>query len=404
MGELSAYIARQWPKTIRQPNQHASWFTYQVPYTTPCADENFTQFFYWDTYFTNLGLLTDGYAEIAKDNLLTMAAFIMRLGYVPNADHIIFRSQPPLFARGVDDYLKATHDTASLSLFMPALEREHGFFCHDRATPCGLSQYSSHEPIDALIRTYDDMEERVGYTEEEKELDHVRFARGLLAIAESGWDFNLRYPGAHNRFDALRYANVDLNAILYDEESKIAGFYGFLGKLEEAKRYRDFAAKRKALMERYMQSAGDGVFYDYDFLDQKLSPTLTLASFYPYAFGISKDADAAKRMYEKLRLPYGVSVAAKHEGKRFQWDYPNMWPPTMYFLEEGFVLLGEDALAKEVRSLYCRTVEKVFQETGHLWEKYNAEEGKVAVNPEYQTPTMMGWTAGVYEYFQAKDR
>ena len=191
---------------------------------------------------------------------------------------------------------------------------------------------------------------------------------------------------------------------MYDEESKIAGFYDFLGKQEEAKRYRDFAAKRKALMERYMQSAGDGVFYDYDFLDQKLSPTLPLASFYPYAFGISQDADAAKRIYEKLRLPYGVSVAAKHEGQRFQWDYPNMWPPTMYFLEEGFVLLGEDALAREVRALYCRTVEKVFQETGHLWEKYNAEEGKVAVNPEYKTPTMMGWTAGVYEYFRAKDR
>ena len=404
MKDLSVYIRHHWQNTIRQPKLHESWFTYQVPYTTPCADEGFTQFFYWDTYFTNLGLLTDGQFNIAKDNLLTMAAFIMRLGYVPNADHLIFRSQPPLFARGVADYLEATKDIDSLSIFLPALEREHGFFLHDRATPCGLAQYSSHEPIDGLIRAYDYIEERVGYTEEERHLDHVLFARDLLAIAESGWDFNLRYPGKHNRFDALSYVNVDLNSILYDEESKIAYFYDLMNQPEDAKRYREYAAKRKALMERYMQSKSDSIFYDYNFVEQKRSPTLTLASFYPYALGVSQNKAAAKQIYEMLRLPYGVSVAKKHEGKCFQWDYPNMWPPTIYFLEEGFSLLGEADLAKEVRNLYCRTVEKVFQETGHLWEKYDALEGKVSVNPEYKTPTMMGWTAGVYEYFQAKDQ
>lgn len=404
MEDLSAYIKRQWPNTIRQPGQHASWFTYPVPYTTPCADENFTQFFYWDTYFTNLGLLQDGFVEQAKNNLLTMNMFIKRLGYVPNADHLIFRSQPPLFARGVYDYIQATHDLATLKAFMPQLEREHGFFVHDRATPCGLSQYSSYEPIDALLDMYPYFNERIGYSEEEKQLDKASFVRNLMAIAESGWDFNLRYPGKRNRFAILNYANVDLNSILYDEESKIATFYDWLKQPEDAKRYRDFAAERKALMERYLQSQKDHIFYDYDFVDKRLSPTLTLASFYPYALGVSKDAETAKKIYEALKLPYGISVAAKHEGQCLQWDYPNMWPPTMYFLEEGFTLLGEKERAKEVRDLYCNTVEKVFRETGNLWEKYDALKGEVSVNHEYKTPTMMGWTAGVYEYFQSKNR
>ena len=67
-------------------------------------------------------------------------------------------------------------------------------------------------------------------------------------------------------------------------------------------------------------------------------------------------------------------------------------------------MLGEKERAKEVRDLYCNTVEKVFRETGNLWEKYDALKGEVSVNHEYKTPTMMGWTAGVYEYFQSKNR
>ena len=37
-----------------------------------------------------------------------------------------------------------------------------------------------------------------------------------------------------------------------------------------------------------------------------------------------------------------------------------------------------------------------------FWEKYDASNGEVSVTNEYQTPTMMGWTAGVYEYFLNK--
>ena len=41
-------------------------------------------------------------------------------------------------------------------------------------------------------------------------------------------------------------------------------------------------------------------------------------------------------------------------------------------------------------------MEKIFEETDALWEKYNVTEASINVNNEYEMPEMLGWTAGVY--------
>ena len=48
---------------------------------------------------------------------------------------------------------------------------------------------------------------------------------------------------------------------------------------------------------------------------------------------------------------------------------------------------------------YIDVVRKMFDETGRLWEKYDALTGEIAVTSEYVTMPMMGWTAAVYRYF-----
>ena len=56
--------------------------------------------------------------------------------------------------------------------------------------------------------------------------------------------------------------------------------------------------------------------------------------------------------------------------------------------------------AKRIAEKYTSLVEKVFKETGRLWEKYNVAEGNINVNQEHNNkskmPEMMGWSAGVY--------
>ena len=37
-----------------------------------------------------------------------------------------------------------------------------------------------------------------------------------------------------------------------------------------------------------------------------------------------------------------------------------------------------------------------FRTTGNLWEKYNVLDGSTDVSAEYDTPAMLGWTAGTF--------
>lgn len=79
-----------------------------------------------------------------------------------------------------------------------------------------------------------------------------------------------------------------------------------------------------------------------------------------------------------------------------QWDYPNGWACLQFVVVHGLLRYGyrEDAL--RIAEKYKRLVEKVFEETGNLWEKYDVTTGTVSYNKEYKTPDMMGWTAGTY--------
>ena len=57
---------------------------------------------------------------------------------------------------------------------------------------------------------------------------------------------------------------------------------------------------------------------------------------------------------------------------------------------------GFDADACRIAQKYIDLVDKIFDETGNLWEKYNVTDGSIDVVDEYKMPTMMGWSAGVY--------
>lgn len=401
---VKEYIQQNWDGSIRVPGseEDKANFRMPVPYSTPCVSSLFTTFFYWDTYFANLGLLEDGRPQDAKNNLLTMRFFIKTLGFVPNAEHLITRTQPPLFTRGVYDYFKKTSDIELVKECLPAIEREMDFFFYDRMTPCGLNAFGTHESNTGKQWYYDEFNRRLTYTEAEKKLDKDEFVSGLLAIAESGWDFNPRFQKAENRFASRDFVHLDLNCILYDAERKAAELFRIVGDEAKGKLFDEKAEHRKQLINKYMLNPENGVYYDYDFKSGKFSSVVSGASLYPYALGISTDKVGAKNALAKLELPFGLA-ACEYRGedeKYWQWDYPSMWPTNMYFAYEGLKNCGLTEDADRVMNKYLDTVDRCFEQTGELWEKYDAKNGIVSVTSEYTTPAMMGWTAGIYRYFQ----
>ena len=95
---LKAYIDRDMPKTVRVCTADTVGnFALPYPFSVPCIVNGFQNMFYWDTYFTNVGLLLDGNTGQAKNNIDNILAMIERFGYMPNAtcEGMLNRSQPP---------------------------------------------------------------------------------------------------------------------------------------------------------------------------------------------------------------------------------------------------------------------------------------------------------------------
>ena len=405
MNNVHQYILNSWDKTIRDPNnkEDSKLSNVKLPnkYTTPCIDEIFKNFYYWDTYFTNLGLLADDRIEDARNNLKIMDFFVRIYGFVPNADHLIFGSQPPLFTRGVYDLYKKSNDKNDILLFIDSLIREQQFWEYDRSTPTGLSQFKCGWTNIACKNSYNYFANRVGGLNDiEKQIPIVEMGKHFYAFGESGWDMNLRFRTPKNRFAALEFNNIDLNSILFDAEMKISEMLSIIGRDTESNEFLSKANKRKELMNKYMRDPETGILLDYNFVSNTLSSVESAASFCPFAFGISNDKNACLKLFNKLDNEYGLSCAPYHgEEAYMQWDYPHMWASNAYF---AFVALEKLGLTKEAELLkkqYMEVVAKNYQETHKLWEKYNTITGSVSKSEEYETPAMMGWTAGVFEYF-----
>ena len=73
-----------------------------------------------------------------------------------------------------------------------------------------------------------------------------------------------------------------------------------------------------------------------------------------------------------------------------------MWPSNVYFAYTALNRAGLKEEAARIAGKYIDTARSVFDATGSLWEKYDAAKGAVSVTTEYETPAMLGWTAGVY--------
>ncbi len=388
---IHEYIREQLPKTIHKPNKENNL---PKPYTTPCVKEDFMFFFYWDTYFTNLGFFRTGKLEQVRNNLVNIAFLIEKYGFMPNATSLTDRSQPPLFVRAVYDYWRESGEDAIIKEMLPAMLREYSFWMHERVTPCGLNRYYGQETpyLEAFnqeilrrLRMEDGKQAKAGYN--------------YLAVAESGWDFSSRFFENGNCI-AEELCEVDLNGILYDVEQKLALFLHMCKREEEAEQMRSAALLRAERMRRLMYDTEIGAYVDYNFVKQKARKQITAASLVPWAMGIECNAEEVLKILRELETPYGLLTTEYCENERyFQWDYPMMWPPLAYFGAYAAINAGQYKVARELMNKYCSVVEKVFEETGKLWEKYDVVQCRVGNGVEYLTPPMMGWTAGVYLHF-----
>ena len=391
------FINTNWEKTIVKNNKDLPY-----PYNSPNSGI-YSDFYYWDLYFINKGLLLSNIPEQAENNIKNMVYFVNTLGYVPNsnAGDMRNRTQPPVLTLCVWDLYQYSQDKNIITKYIDALLKEHDFFQKRRMTSIGLNAYmcddrtNTHESI---MDHYKYLKHRVYEYSDDPKIQY-EIGRDTIAVAESGLDFNARFKTKDRLMAASEFAHLDLNCWLFVVENRLSDMLSIVGRDDEAKQFKDLANNRKTLINKYFFDEEQGIYVDYHLSDGTHSHVVTAASLYPHAMGITKDKESVLKVFKQLELECGVSTAAYRDEKQYyQWDYPVMWGETTFIVFLALLNVGETEDAKRIMNKYMSTVEKQFEKTGLLWEKYDARDGSI-MNVEYDAPPFMGWTASTYEIF-----
>ena len=392
------YIQSGWQDCIRyNPQDTDTLLGLPQPYTVPCKKGTFQELYYWDTYFTNLGLLRQGKLELAENNTRNLLSLVERFGFVPNGNRTYYltRSQPPYLSMMVRDCFDVNQNTNFLAEALPSLKKEYSFWMSKRITPIGLNRYFHNADDQQILAFYNNCirnGDRLNVTHGSDEENRSTSAH-ILAECESGWDFSPRFS-----LRCTDFVPIDLNSNLYCYESNFAYFSEIL-KTGETQSWQNLAQRRKELLNRYCWNESKGLFFDYDFRNRRQSDIESLATFHPLWAGIA-DSNQAKKILDNLHLfesDFGLSTC--HQGPRkqpFQWDYPNGWAPLHWIAIKGMINYGYTEPAKRLTEKFLLAIASLYEKSNDLWEKYNAVDGTLNVVNEYEMPSMLGWTAGTF--------
>ena len=400
--EILKHIEENLRKTIRfNQDDEGELIGLPYPYTAPCVEDVFISMYYWDTYFTNLGLITCGMADQAKHNVDNMLYMVEKYGFMLNGNmtRYLNRSQPPFLCFMVMDVFKYFGDKEWLETAYATLCKEYDFWQTKRRSNNGLNFYGNFDAMteeNLFERYYVAFSERSGgYTTDDEE-ERVRIANTFMTYCESGWDCCSRFG-----FDGQYTNPVCLNSLLYGFERNMAEFCKVLGK-EERSDWLRRARYRKSKMKKYLWNEESGLFLDWNFKDNCHSKVRSVASLYPMFVKLTGKLNGEPKLLEDLTLEYGIACSAPGEYRfSLQWDYPNVWAPLQYMSYKACRNYGLNDKAVDIAKRYIKLIETNYEKTGNLWEKYDGHTGEVA-NQDYEAPTMMGWTAGVYLRFKAE--
>lgn len=414
---MEAHIRGLWPVLTRSPDAadtRSSLLPLPSPYVVPGG--RFREVYYWDSYFTMLGLVESGRTDLVKSMLDNFARLIETVGHVPNGNRTYYlgRSQPPYFSAMVGLYATAT-DTMSAYPYLAAMEKEHAFWMDGATTlaPGGtIRRVMRLADGTTLNRYWDDIPEPrpESYREDVllgtslPEAQRATFYRHVRAAAESGWDFSSRWMRDPKDLRTLETTNiipVDLNALLYHAERTIAALRrkrGAAGDAQVASRFAAAAEARRAALQRLAFDEREGFYFDVRWPRAERvtdRPTLAAASALYFSVATAEQGRAVAARLERDFLKSGGFVTTQINSGQ-QWDAPNGWPPLQWLAMEGVRHYGRADLADVARDRWLGLNRRTYQATGKMTEKYDVvDAARPAGGGEYPTQDGFGWSNGV---------
>lgn len=408
---VTQHIERLWPILSREPGADGgSLIPLPKPYIVPGG--RFREIYYWDSFFTMLGLQASNETRLIQHMVDNFTHLINTVGHIPNGNRTYYlsRSQPPFYALMLHILAQEKgHDV--LKTYAPTLRQEYAFWME------GAESLTADKPThrrvvrladgSILNRYWDDQPEPrpESYLEdvelaEQSGRKHEEVYRNIRAAAESGWDFSSRWFADQQNLSTIHTTDiipVDLNALLYHVERTLADMATLEGNKEEARKYEKLAKNRRKALLKYSWSDEAGFFYDYDFVAGKTTDIPTLAAVFPLYFCMAKKKQAAavaQKLQHDFLKPGGLVTTLNRSGQ--QWDSPNGWAPLQWMSVQALRNYKQDQLADEIAQRWVEKNEDIFHNTGKLMEKYNVQDMNLqAGGGEYPTQDGFGWTNGV---------
>lgn len=411
--DLRNYIRSIWGDLFRdggRPTESSSLLPVEGPYVVPGG--RFVELYYWDSYFSILGLIRDGFEQVANGIVSSLADLLQTYGRIPNGTRTYYlsRSQPPLYYAMFDLVPDARPEIVRQRL--DALLIEHGFWMDGSASlaPGESTKRVVRMSDGALLNRYWDDRDT---PRDESYLEDVATAeasnrppaevfRALRAGAESGWDFSSRWFARCGSLVSIRTTEivaVDLNAFLYGMENAIVRLADALCDNAVARKFEVAMKRRRRAINRWLWCE-EGHFSDFDLQESRLHQRLTSATLAPLFTGAATRAQAAKvaRATERYLLaPGGLRTTLVETGE--QWDAPNGWAPLQWIGFCGLRRYGFRRLADDLAKRWVENVDGEYQRSGWIHEKYDVEQCTGGGGGEYAPQLGFGWTNGVTASF-----
>lgn len=414
---LAQHIARLWPVLTRHssaPAPYSSALYLPKPYVVPGG--RFQEIYYWDSYFTMLGLAADGRQDLVESMIDDFGHLIERYGHIPNGSRTYYlsRSQPPFFYAMVA--LSKDRTPAIRAKRLAWLRTEHDWWMagaeglkpgqargHVVAMPDGtvLNRY-----YDAKDTPRDESYRSDVILAKGAHRDPAGLYRDLRAAGETGWDFSSRWLADGKTLATIHTTDlvaIDLNSLLYGMERAIAAECGATGDAACAGRYTAQAEARARAVRAYLWDAKAGTYLDYDWRTRALSPHPSAAMLYPLFTGLASDGQAhgvAAFAHARLLATGGLRTTLVQTGQ--QWDIPNGWPPLQWVAVQGLRRYGETGLSDDIACRWLATVRREYRASGRLVEKYDVEAQRPGGGGEYPLQDGFGWTNGVTRALMAQ--
>ncbi|UOG74634.1 alpha,alpha-trehalase TreF [Hymenobacter tibetensis] len=410
---LRLHLDTLWRVLQRRPldsvSRYSSLLLLPRPYLVPGG--RFREVYYWDSYFTMLGLREANRTVLIRNMTDNFAYLLNRYGFIPNGNRTYYltRSQPPFFSLMVQLLAQEQGDSV-LVRYQPQLLREYAYWMAgaDSLKPGTATRRVMRMPGGELLNRYWDestepREESYGI-----DVDAARkttrppsqFYRDVRAAAASGWDFSTRWFGADGTLGSIRTTElvpVDLNCLMLVLEETLARSYTTQGQSAAARTWLQKAKQRCSAIQRYNWNKAANWYTDYDFTQKRPAAIRTLAGVFPLAFGVATPRQAtviAAGLKADFLKDGGLLTTLNTSGQ--QWDAPNAWAPLQYIAVQGLTRYNQKPLADTIAVRWVRLNSRVFQQTGKLLEKYNVTDTHLpAGGGEYPLQDGFGWTNGV---------